>query len=262
MNVNVMDSFLLHGKVAVVTGGAGKYGKQIATALSQAGARTYVSSRDTGKLAEIERDYRDAGCEVTALQLVQEEESSILDFKDRIMADEGRVDILVNNAVIRTVTDWNDPSDRFARSMQVNATGLYLTTRAFGNEMAVRGSGSIINIGSIHGMIGPDGSLYEGLDFHGFAPDYFFHKGGMHSFTRFVASYYGKQGIRCNCVAPGGLSSERVNDTFRARYGARTFLGRMANDTDLMGSIVFLASDASLYVTGATIPVDGGYTAK
>lgn len=260
--VHVLESFSLRGKVAVVTGGAGKYGKQIAMSLSQAGAKTYVSSRDASKLAEIERDYRDAGCEVTALELDQEHEASILAFKDRILEENGRVDVLVNNAVLRSVADWNDPAERFARSMQVNATGLYLVTRAFGNEMAGLGGGSIINVGSIHGMIGPDGSLYEGLDFHGFAPDYFFHKGGMQSFTRFVASYYGKYGIRCNCIAPGGLSSERVNDVFRKRYGERTFLGRMANDTDLMGIAVFLASDASLYVTGATIPVDGGYTAK
>jgi NAD(P)-dependent dehydrogenase (short-subunit alcohol dehydrogenase family) len=128
--------------------------------------------------------------------------------------------------------------------------------------MAEQGSGSIINIGSIQGMVGPDGELYEGMDFHGFVPDYFFHKGGMVNFTRFVASYYGPRNVRCNCISPGGLASHRTPDRFAERYSGRTLLGRMASGTDLMGSIVFLASDASAYVTGVNLPVDGGYTAK
>ena len=86
---------------------------------------------------------------------------------------------------------WNDDASKFAESMQVNATGIFMMTRAFGDVMAAAGKGSIINIGSMQGMIGPDGTLYEGLSFHGFVPDYFFHKGGMINFTRFVASYYG-----------------------------------------------------------------------
>jgi NAD(P)-dependent dehydrogenase (short-subunit alcohol dehydrogenase family) len=111
-------------------------------------------------------------------------------------------------------------------------------------------------------MVGPDTTLYKGMDFHGLIPDYFFHKGGMLNFTRFVASYYGDKNVRCNCISPGGLASHRTSERFIERYSDRTFLGRMANDTDLMGSVVFLASDASLYVTGANLPVDGGYTAK
>ncbi len=260
--MNVMELFSLKGKVAVVTGGAEKVGRQCGLALAQAGAKTYVSSRNADNLARIEESYRREGCEVHALQLDMEDERSIQAFHERILAEnDGQADVLVNNAGARLMSGWDDAAN-FSRSMNIFATGLYRITRAFGNAMAANRSGSIVNVGSIHGMIGPDASIYEGLGMDGFAPDYFFIKGGMINFTRIVASYYGPSGVRCNCMSPGGLRSERNSEEFARRYAQRTFLGRMADHTDLMGTIVFLASDASLYVTGANIPVDGGYTAK
>ena len=96
----------------------------------------------------------------------------------------------------------------------------------------------------------------------GWYPDYFYHKGAIINFTRFIASYYGARGVRCNCVSPGGFRTDDHPEPFVRQYSERTFLGRLADSTDLMGIIVFLGSDASLYVTGANIPVDGGYTAK
>jgi NAD(P)-dependent dehydrogenase (short-subunit alcohol dehydrogenase family) len=111
-------------------------------------------------------------------------------------------------------------------------------------------------------MVGPDYSLYEGLNLGwGIDPDYFVHKGGMIQLTRFAASKLGPRGVRVNVINPGGLLTNQ-DPQFVARYNARTFLRRMANNTDLKGVIVFLASDASCYITGANIPVDGGYTAK
>lgn len=260
--MNVLELFSLRGKVAVVTGGAGLYGRQIAMALAQAGARTYVTTRRPERLADIERQFRADGCDVTAVVMDQADESSVLAAKERIIGTEGRVDVLVNNAVSRPMGDWRDGAEKFAESMAVNATGLFVVSRIFGDRMCEQGGGSIINIGSIQGMVGPDGWLYEGMPFHGFIPDYFFHKGGMINFTRFLAGYYGRRNVRCNCVSPGGLASERTPQPFIERYSERTMLGRMAGPTDLMGTIVFLASDASAYITGANIPVDGGYTAK
>ncbi|WP_052487415.1 SDR family oxidoreductase [Gordoniibacillus kamchatkensis] len=263
MRGNVMDFFSLQGQVAVVTGGAGMYGRQIAIALAQAGAKTYMTTRDGGRLDELEQSFAQDGVEVTALILDLEREDSIAALRDRVLSDNGgRVDVLVNNAVARTMGSWDDPLDAFAKSMQINATGLFSVTRAFGDVMAERGGGSIINIGSIQGVVGPDPTLYKDMGFHGLVPDYFFHKGGMINFTRFVASYYGDRGVRCNCISPGGLASQRTPPKFIERYSERTLLGRMANETDLMGSIVFLASHASAYVTGANLMVDGGYTAK
>jgi len=260
--MNVLQSFSLKGKVALVTGGAGMYGRQIALALAQAGAVTNMTTRDAGRLAELEDGFARDGVKVHAHCLDLEQESSIVALRDKIIADNGRIDILVNNAVARIMSSWHDSLEMFDLSMRVNATGLFAVTRAFGDQMAEQGVGSIINIGSIQGTVGPDGSLYKGMGFHGFVPDYFFHKGGMSNFTRFVASYYGPRNVRCNCLSPGGLASDRTPKEFIERYSSRTMLSRMAGNTDMMGSIVFLASDASAYVTGANLPVDGGYTAK
>jgi len=112
------------------------------------------------------------------------------------------------------------------------------------------------------GMVGVEDANYEGTTMHGWYPDYFFHKGGMINFTRFCASYFGKSNVRVNCVSPGGFQTPHQPEAFVENYSARTQLGRMANATDMKGVIVFLASDASAYITGANIPVDGGYTAK
>ena len=167
--------------------------------------------------------------------------------------------MLVNNAVLRPVADWNCSAADFATSMQINATGLFLMTRTFGELMANNGGGSIVNIGSIQGSVGPDFSLYEGLGWET-PPDYFFHKGGMVNFTRFAAAKLGPGKVRVNVISPGGFYNDQ-DPRFVERYVARTLLGRMANATDLQGAIIFLASDASAYVTGTNLFVDGGYTA-
>lgn len=260
--MNVMEMFSLRGKSALLVGGSGRYGRQIATALAGAGAELYVTTRDPGKIPELERQFAQEGLVPKVVYLDQTAEPTIEAVRDRMLDDYGSIDILVNNAVSRPMKDWNDDTALFAESMGVNATGIYSLTKIIGNAMERQRSGSIVNVGSIQGMVGPDGTLYDGFDFHGFVPDYFFHKGGMINFTRFAAAYYGKSNVRCNCVSPGGIASAATPPRFTERYADRTMLGRMASDTDLMGAIVFLASDASAYVTGANIPVDGGYTAK
>lgn len=260
--MGVLETFSLKDKVVVITGGSGLYGKLIVTACVEAGAKTYITTRNQDGLKALEADFAGNGWTVTALYMDQEKPESIRDLQ-RILAErEAGCDVLINNAVARTMKSYNDPLENFARSMEINATGLFEVTRVFGDWMAVEGKGSIINIGSIQGMVGPDASLYEGLNMDGFIPDYFFHKGGLVNFTRFIASYYGTKGVRCNCVSPGGLLSEKVSAEFVKRYSDRTLLGRMAENDDIGGTIVFLASDASKYVTGVNLPVDGGYTAK
>ena len=258
--MNVLESFSLKGRVAVVTGGAGLYGRQIVAAVAEADAKTFVASRNLEALEKLAATERDRGLDVTALQYDQSDEQSILALLDAVLERAGQVDVLVNNAVLRPMKDWTHPVDAWAQSMAVNATGLFAITRAFAERMAELGRGSIINIGSIQGMVGPNYWLYEKVGWS-CAPDYFFHKGGMLNFSRYVASYYGKKGVRCNTVSPGGYYNNQEEE-FVERYNAQTFLGRMANEEDLKGVIVFLASDASAYVTGANIAVDGGYTAK
>ena len=261
--MNIIDRFSLRGKIALVTGGGGLYGRQIVAALAEAGARTYTASRNTELLERLAARHRELGHDVRALPLDLGDERSVLRLRGAILEESNRVDILVNNAVARPmVKGFEDDLETFAASMRVNATGLFAITRAIGDAMAANDAGSIINIGSIQGMVGPDPTIYRGTEMSGWYPDYFFHKGGMINFTRFVASYYGRRGVRCNCVSPGGFQTKDHPEAFVRQYSDRTFLGRLAGDTDLMGIIVFLASDASLYVTGANIPVDGGYTAK
>ena len=258
--MNVIDRFRLDGRVALVTGGAGLYGRQIVTALAQAGARTFIASHDLEKLEAQAETCRREGLDVTALELDQSDPVSVSALLERLIGLADHVDILVNNAVLRPMRDWLDPVEDFARSMAANATGVFMMTRTFGEHMAERGKGSIVNIGSIHGLIAPDDTLYEGLTWST-APDYFFHKGGMLQLTRYAASKLGPRGVRVNTVSPGGFHSTQ-EQAFLERYHARTFLGRMANDTDLQGAVVFLASDAAAYITAANLVVDGGYIAK
>jgi NAD(P)-dependent dehydrogenase (short-subunit alcohol dehydrogenase family) len=256
----ILDTFKLDGKVAVVTGAAGLYSRQIVETLAEAGAKVFAADYDIEKLGSKMVEFEKAGLDVVALKFDQSSEESIDVLFDEIIAQSGQVDILVNSAVTRPMKDWDSPAEDFARSMAVNATGMFMIIRKFGDYMAEQGGGSIVNIGSIHGMIAPDYTLYEGLGW-GMPADYFFHKGGLLQLTRFAASKFGPKGVRVNVVSPGGFFNNQ-GDCFVERYNARTFLGRMGNEQDLKGAIVFLASDASQYITGANIVVDGGYTVK
>lgn len=257
----ILETFSLKGKTALVTGGGGLYGRQIVQALAEAGARTYIASRNLAALEEVAAGHRKQGFDVRALPLDQTEETSIAAVRDAISGESGALHILVNNAVARPLDDgYFSEAAALNESMRVNGTGLILVTRALGGIMA--DGGSIINIGSIMGLVGVEPLNYRGTDMNGWTPDYFFHKGGMANLTRFLASYYGPRGIRVNCLHPGGLLNEGHPDAFVKNYSERTCLGRLANERDMMGAIVFFASDASLYVTGANVPVDGGYTAK
>jgi NAD(P)-dependent dehydrogenase (short-subunit alcohol dehydrogenase family) len=134
-------------------------------------------------------------------------------------------------------------------------------TRAFGQAMAARRGGSIVNIGSMMGVVGPSPEFYEGTGMGTPAPDYFFHKAGMINLTRYFASVLGLRDVRVNCISPGGFFNHQP-EPFLQRYNRRTMLGRMAGETDLGGAVVFLLGDASRYITGINLPVDGGYTAK
>lgn len=262
--MSILDRFSLNNKIALITGGAGLYGKQLVAALAEAGATTIMASRNVDALQAVAAEHNEQGRDVHALPLDQGDEASVLALRDSVLERFGRVDVLVNNAVLRPMKkQYEDSAETFAESMRVNATGLFVITRAFGDAMARQNEngGSIINIGSIYGMVGPDPTNYRGTDMNGWSPDYSFHKGAMISFTRFVASYYGDKNIRCNCISAGGFFNGQ-HEQFVRQYSDHTFLGRMAGDDDLQGILVFLASDASSYITGANIPVDGGYTSK
>lgn len=251
--------FSLTGQVVLLTGGAGLFGRGLAAQLAAAGATLILASRNVAALEQVAAEERALGHTVHARELDQAEESSILRLRDRVREEFGRVDGLVNNAVARPMKSADAPLADWEASMKTNATGLFAISRAFADLMAKQGRGSIVNIGSIQGMVGPDYSLYEGLNMHAI-PDYFFHKAGMVNLTKFFAARYGPQGVRVNCLSPGGFLSGQP-PAFVERYTKATYLRRMADDRDLGGPVIFLLSDAARYVTGVNLPVDGGYTA-
>ncbi len=234
--------------------------KFIVEALAEAGAIVYVASRNIENCEKFASQLLEKGYKVFSGYLDMPETRTIQDLYNKILKEQGRVDILVNNAVARPMKHYDDPIEAFDLSMKINATGIMNTTRIFVQDMMKRKKGVIINISSIHGVIGPDFTLYKGTQMDA-PPDYFFHRAGIISLTRYLAAKYAEYNIRVNCVSPGGLL-ENQPEIFIERYNQRTFLGRMANGEDIKGVIVFLASDASSYITGENILVDGGYTKK
>jgi len=257
--MNVLDLFSLKGKVALVTGGAGLYGSTISTALGEAGASVVIASRNLDKCEEVAKNLRDKNLNVVAMFLDLSVENSIIALKDKIINAYSKIDILVNNAVARkggsmetmTAEEWEEP-------MKVNSTGLFLCSKIFIEEMVKRRSGSVINISSIYGIVGPNFSIYGDTGMTNPA-NYSFAKGGMITFTKYLATYYARYNIRVNCISPGGLFVNQPRE-FVNNYIKGTPLGRMANRDDLKGAVVFLASDASAYITGHNLVVDGGWT--
>lgn len=262
--MNVLDSFKLDGRTVVVTGGAGRYGRQIVAGLAEAGATVFIASRNLEKLESVAAEFRAAGRDVRALPLDLGGENSCDALITEVRRATGRLDVLVNNSVTRCACGhWRKPLAEYDESFHVNASGMFYLTEAAGRAMMERRSGSIINIGSFMGLVGPEFANYDGTDMKGDpSPAYFYEKGGLVNFTRWAASVLGPYNIRVNAIHPGGLQEPGLPEPFIRQYGARTQLGRLAGPEDLKGVIVFLASDASAYLTGTNIPVDGGYTAK
>lgn len=254
------NEFSLNNKVVLLTGGAGLYGSGLTRFLARQGARLVIASRDQEALEELAAAERAQGrdAEVAFLDLAEPE--SIAELMEKVLVSHGRIDGLVNNAVSRPMQKLTDPAEAWMESMKINATGFFLLSRSVGEIMQRQKGGSIVNVASIQGMVGPNEFLYEGTEMTS-PPDYFFHKGGMINLTRYLASAFGPQGVRVNCVSPGGFFNNQPSD-FLERYNKMTMLGRMADDNDLGGAVVFLLSDASSYITGVNLPVDGGYTAK
>ena len=257
-----LDRFNLKDKVILLTGGAGLYGRGLTRDLAEAGARLVIAARSLDKLKAVADEENARGLDVTAEQFDQGEETSILSLRDRILEKFGRIDGLVNNSVARPMKSPDAPVADWEESMRINNTGPFLMHRVFGDVMRARKSGSIVNIGSMQGMVGPSFELYKGTDMLQHPPpDYFVHKAGMLNLTRWYAAYLGPDNVRVNCLSPGGFYNNH-NPVFHERYCERTFLNRMADPTDLGGAVIFLLSDASKYITGTNLPVDGGYTAK
>jgi NAD(P)-dependent dehydrogenase (short-subunit alcohol dehydrogenase family) len=264
------DLFSLKGKVCVVTGALGLLGRQHCDAFAATGGTVIVTDMDDNKCREYAQTFDNAfgmGCDITDAESIQL-------LRNAILSRFGTIDVLVNNAAINDMFEnplivddaskfENYPLKMWQRSIDVNVTGTFLVSQILGAVMAQKGAGSIINIASTYGIVGPDQSIYikeDGTQSFYKSPSYSATKGAVISFTRYLAAYWGTKGVRVNALSPGGV--ENAQDTYFIKsYSERTPLGRMALQNDYQGAIIFLASDASQYMTGANLIVDGGWTA-
>ena len=258
--MHVKELLSLEGKLALVTGGAGLYGKSITEGLAEAGATVIIASRSLEPLEKVAKDFQGRGYNVHAMYLDQGEDSSVLNLKSDIVSRFGKLDVFVNNAVSRPMKGYFGPIGQFAESMRVNPTGMMNILREMSELIAEGGGGSVINISSMMGMFGPDLSNYEGTDMGEPPPDYFFHNAGLINLTRYMARIYAGRNVNFNCISPGGLLYNQPQ-RFLENYCGKVPLRRMANNDDIKGLIVLLSSRAGAYINGENILMDGGLNA-
>ena len=257
----------LQGRVALITGGAGHLGQAMAAALAELGAAVAVldvnAEAATGVADTLHTDY---GVPTMAMAVDLTDDDAVRRAPELVSHRLGRLDILVNNAALvgtSTLKGWGVPFsdqhvDTFRLALDVNLTAPFVLTQACRPALAASGHGSVINIGSIYGMVAPDMSLYEGTPL-GNPAAYAASKGGLLQLTRWMTTVLAPE-IRVNAITVGGVWRNQAA-AFHERYVARTPLGRMAAEEDLKGAVAYLASDLSAYVTGHNLVVDGGWTA-
>jgi NAD(P)-dependent dehydrogenase (short-subunit alcohol dehydrogenase family) len=258
----------------VVTGAVGLLGVEHCRALAEAGARIVATDLESTASQELAERLRGDGFDAMGFGADITRGGDVERLLEAALGEYGGVDILVNNAAVDDKFESaahashlsrfeNYPLELWQRSLDVNVTGTFLCCQVVGGEMARRRKGVIVNVASTYGLVGPDQSIYRqpGAEQHFFkSAAYPTTKGAVLSFTRFLAAYWGQIGVRVNALSPGGVANGQA-EHFVANYAKRTPLGRMAQPGDYRGALVFLASDASSYMTGANLVVDGGWTA-
>jgi NAD(P)-dependent dehydrogenase (short-subunit alcohol dehydrogenase family) len=274
---NARAAFDLSGRVAIVTGGAGMLGRQHADAIAEAGGRPVLvdlpSAAPEAAAAEVA-----ASRGVEALGLVADvtRPGDVRRVAEATRARFGRVDILVNNAALTVrggaegLPGYFRPFESYdlalwQRALDVGLTGTFLMSQAIGPVMIEGGGGAIVNVASTLGLVGPDHRIYEGVkDPYTGEPfntpiAYAAIKAGLLGMTRYLATYWAPRNVRVNALSPGGVFDGH-DESFVANYSRRTPLGRMADRSEYKGALLFLVSDASTYMTGANLVVDGGWT--
>lgn len=263
--------FSLEERVVVITGCTGVLGAAYSQAFAERGAKLVMAdlaTREPEKRA-VDIQVKTSNNHVVGVDCDINNESDVIQLFNIAMEKFGRVDVVVNNAaatgehlmkVGNVFASFEEYSTAvWEQVLQTNLTGVFLVAREGGKAMLKTGGGSLINVSSIYGVVGPDHSIYEGMPFGSF-PAYSASKAGVHGLTQWLATYWGQKGIRVNTLVPGGVYNGH-NEEFLLRYSRRTPMGRMANSDDLVGMMLFLASDASSYCTGQQYIVDGGLTA-
>ncbi len=267
----MIDRFDLTGRTAVVTGGGGLLGCVFARALAEHGAAVAVLDVDAAAAASTVDELDAIGAQVLAVSCDVADPDAVDAAVAAVETWRGVPHVLINNAATKTDdvrAFFSDSAstdlELWRKVMAVNLDGMFLVARAFGARMVAEGRGSIVQTASIYGMVAPDLRIYADLEFLG-APmtspiTYSASKAGVLGMTRHLAVEWAPEGVRVNTLVPGGVRSGQ-DERFVARYSDRVPLGRMAQPEEMTGAVVFLASDASSYVTGQAIVVDGGLTA-
>jgi gluconate 5-dehydrogenase len=253
-----MNLFDLSGKTAIVTGGGKGIGRQMADGLAEAGANIVVCARQAERCEQAASELAEKGVKTLGLGCDVRDPDQVQAVVARTVADFGRIDVLVNNAG----TVWGAPPEEmplegWQKVVDVNLTGVFLFSQAAGRAMISNGGGSIVNIASVAGLHGAPTEITNSVVYHAT-------KGGVIAFTRDLACKWAQHGIRVNAIAPGWFPSDMANFVLD-QHGDRLIddvpLRRFGGPEDLKGPVVFLASDASAYVTGHTLVVDGGQSA-
>lgn len=256
MSKNVRELFDLTGRTAIVTGGSRGLGKEIAEGLAEAGANIMLCARRKEWLDDTVEEFTTRGFTVDGRTCDVANSEDVQTLVDETVTRFGAVDILINNAG----TSWGAmpeemPIEQWQKVIDVNLTGCFLFAQAVGREMLKKGSGSIINIASIAGLTSSaNGPFYAG---------YVASKAGLIGLTRELAASWGRRGIRVNAIAPGFFHSrlaDAVIDIYERSIQENNVIPRVGREGELKGTAVFLASEASSYITGQTIVVDGGMT--
>ncbi len=262
--------FSLSGKVVVVTGGNGLLGSAYCQALAEHGATVVIADLPAAKPTEAaERLAAATSVETLGVSCDVGSEADVIALFGAALERFGRVDGVLNNAaatgehLMREGAVFS-PFEEYPLAVwdavvRVNLTGVFLVAREGGKAMLQGGGGSLLNVSSTYGVVGPDHRIYEGMKFASF-PGYSATKAGVHGLTRWLATYWGERNIRVNTLVPGGVENKH-DPEFVRRYSARTPLRRMARREDMVGVVVYLMSDASSYATGQQFFVDGGWTA-
>ena len=266
----------LKNKIVLIVGGRGYLGREFCQALDSSNATVISADLTVKSKAASKSKFNEKVADIEQINVDVTDKDSVLNMVDQVIEKYGCIDVLIYSVTAKP-HDFYAPFtecslEGWQSVIHAELDGLFLVTQAVGSEMEKKEDGNIILISSIYGVVGNDQRLYEGSNLAELYVDgqkntkiyshavYPVVKGGVISFTRYLAAYWGGKNIRVNCISPGGVNHEGENEAFVKKYSAKVPLGRKADVSEISGTVVYLASDESSYVTGQNIIVDGGFT--